>query len=435
MQDVFGLVSVQAAACPKPLAGEAEERQSMDIICVLDVSGSMQGEKISQVQDATRFIVEQADPKDRLSLVAFNSNATRVLRLRKMNNEGKNDANVSTLRLAAGGGTSIAAGLDMALSVMERRRQRNKVSAILLLTDGQDGSTRNRLPELLRRAAQANCTVYAFGFGQNHDAALLSDLAEQAQTPFTFVEDTDKVREAFAGAVGGLSSIIAQSVELTLKCHVPLKAIHTPFPLQKTEHEATVTIPDMFALERRDILVELSVPANSAGASETTTLLEASARYVDLRGNRSVQTAPVVMEAHRVEEPQPEAEPDEEVSAQRERVEVTHALEIATQASDLGQFDEALRVIDACDERLKAAKKKSPMSVPLGQELEDARNRMRSSACWEQGGRAEIRDATQMHRMQRCTNVMQAEGKSMKSSKAMYCSLNQFISIKKSKCR
>merc|ERR1711988_445486 len=122
-------------------------------------------------------------------LVAFNSSATRVLRLRKMNAEGKNDGNVSTLRLSAGGGTSIAAGLDMALSIMERRRQRNKVSAILLLTDGIDGSTRGRLPALMKRAADAHVSIYAFGFGKDHDANLLADLAEAAQTPFTFVEN------------------------------------------------------------------------------------------------------------------------------------------------------------------------------------------------------------------------------------------------------
>jgi len=286
-QDVFGLVTVQAGSVPEPPAGQEAERQPMDIVCVLDVSGSMQGDKIRQVQDATRFIIEQADPKDRLGMVAFNSNATRVLRLRKMNAEGKNDGSVATLRLSAGGGTSIAAGLDMALSVMERRRQRNKVSAILLLTDGKDGSTRGRLPELLRRAAEANCAVYAFGFGRDHDAALLSEIAEQAQTPFTFVEDTDKIREAFAGAVGGLTSIVAQKVELTLKCQVPLKKVHTPFPLQQTEFEATVTIPDMFALERRDMLVELAVPADSDGDRQMI-LLEASARYTDLRSDRLV---------------------------------------------------------------------------------------------------------------------------------------------------
>merc|ERR1712178_126530 len=100
--------------------------------------------------------------------------------------------------------------------------------------------------------------------------------------------------EAFAGAVGGLSSVVAQQVELTLTCHVPLKTVHTAFPLQQGELQAKVMIPDMFALERRDILVELAVPASSDGA-EQTVLLEACARCTDLRSNRLVQTTPVVM--------------------------------------------------------------------------------------------------------------------------------------------
>merc|ERR1711964_252154 len=105
----------------------------------------------------------------------------------------------------------------------------------------------------------------------------------------------------------------------------------------------------------------------------------------DLRGNRLVQTAPVLMEVRRVDEPQPEAEPDEEVSAQRERLEVTRALQDAAEASDRGQFDQALQVIEACDNRMKSAKKKTPVSESLGLELADARNRMQSRAVWEQG--------------------------------------------------
>lgn len=435
-QDVFGLVTIQAAPAPKPAEGaDAAERQPIDIVCVLDVSGSMQGDKIRQVQDATRFIIGQADPKDRVSIVAFNNRASRVIRLCKMNAEGKNDANVATLRLSAGGGTSIAAGLDVALSVMEQRRQRNKVSAILLLTDGQDGSTRGRVPDLLRRAAAANCTVYTFGFGRDHDAALLSEIAEQARTPFTFVEDTEKIGEAFAGAVGGLTSIVAQQIEVSLKCRVPLKTIHTPFPLQQSSpQDATITIPDMFALERRDILVELAVPADGDGAGQMI-LLEASAQYTDLKRNVLVQTAPVAMEAQRVEEPQPEAEPDEEVSAQRERVEVTRTLQDAAAASDRGQFEDALHMLDEADKRMKCAKKQSPLTEALGQELADARNRMRSRSMWEQGGRAECLDAAQMHKMQRCTNMMQSSEAPMKMSKAMYCSPTQDAWIQTSKSR
>jgi Mg-chelatase subunit ChlD len=437
-QDVFGLITIQAAAAPvpdpsAPSQTAEQERQPMDLICVLDVSGSMRGSKIQQVQDATRFLVEQATPKDRISIVTFNSDAARPLRLRKMDADGKNSANVATYQLHAGGGTSIAAGLSMALSVMEQRRQRNKVSSILLLTDGQDGSTRHQLPALIARAQQANCSVYAFGFGSDHDAALLSELAEQAQTPFTFVEDTSKIRECFAGAVGGLTSIVAQGIELTIAGHVPVKHVHTPFTMQRhSETSVTITIPDVFAGERRDVLVELAVPAADAGGHAK--LLESYVRYTDLRSEGVVQTSPVVMETSLVEEPQPEAEPDEEVSAQRERVEVTRALQEAAAQSDRGQFEEAQRVLGVADNRLKSKKMKSHLSEALGSELADAQDRMRSRSMWEGAGRAEVIDGLQMHKMQRCTNMMSsASSKVQKSSKQMYCNATQSAWVSKSK--
>merc|ERR1719450_825367 len=193
---------------------------------------------------------------------------------------------------------------------MEQRRERNRVSALLLLTDGIDGSARHRLPGLVARARAAGCALYGFGFGADHDAGLLSELAEQAETPFTYVEDTERVPEVFAG-------------------------------------------------ERRDVLVELVVPAAEGGA---TVLLEASARYLDLtrRGGAGApaQSPAVAMEAVRVAEPQPEAEPDEEVSAQRERVEVTQALQQAAAHSDEGRFEAAQQVLEAADQRLESTGKK-----------------------------------------------------------------------------
>merc|ERR1712118_201555 len=251
-----------------------------------DVSGSMTGSKIRFLQDAMRFVIDQADPADRISIVTFNHGAQRVLRLRKMNEQGKNDATVAVLQLIAGGGTSIAAGLDVALDVMEQRRHQNKVSAILLLTDGQDYSTRPQIPSLVARAQRVGASLYAFGFGADHDAGLLSELAEQATTPFTFVEDEEHIREAFAGAVGGLSSVVAQKVELTVNCQVPLTEVHTPFPVQRrSDGNITVTIPDMFAGERRDIVVELAASPNA------TQLLTASARFFDLQQSVTSQTS------------------------------------------------------------------------------------------------------------------------------------------------
>jgi len=233
--------------------------------------------------------------------------------------------------------------------------------------------------------------------------------------------------------VGGLCSIVAQAVELTITSHVPLKEIHTPFTtVRSSDTSAVVTIPDIFSGERRDILVELAVPAGGDAVGQTT-LLEAHLRFTDLRSGSVVQTPPVVMEALRVEEPQPEAEPDQEVSAQRERIEITRALQQAADQSDNGRFAEAQQVLDMAGERMKSNRTKTAMSEALCEELSDARSRMRSRTMWEGGGRAEVHDATQMHKMQRCTNLMQSSASAQKSSKKMYCNAVQSSWISSSK--
>jgi len=428
-QDVFGLVTVQAAeAAPKP---QAKERQPLDIICVLDVSGSMTGNKIQLVQDAVRFVIRESGAQDRLSIVAFNHQARRTVRLRRMNANGKDEAQNSVLRLAAGGGTSIASGVEMAVEIAERRRQRNPVTAIMLLTDGQDGSSRNRLPALVSRAQRAGCALYAFGFGADHDAALLSNLAEQAQTPFTFVEDVENISAAFAGAIGGLSSVVAQSVKVVIDCSVQLKALHTPFPTERTGNRAVVQIPDLLAGERRDVLLELSVPQVR---EEETKLLEASASYWDLAAEAVGQTHVVSMTASRpADEPQPEIEPDAEVTSQRHRVEVAQTLEEAAAHGDAGQFDAAQQVLEAQGRKMKASKCMTPISENLVLELQDAQNRMQSRSSWEHGGMAEVKDAMNMHYRQRTTNCSISKASTRcASSKAMYLNSVQTSWIKRS---
>merc|ERR1740129_86574 len=183
-----------------------------------------------------------------------------------------------------------------------------------------------RIPDLISRCRQANCSLYTFGFGKDHDAALLASMAEQAMSPFTFVESVAQIRQTFAGTIGGLSSVVAQNIELSLTCRAALKAVHIPFAvLKSTDQQATVLIPDIFAGEKRDILVELDVPvyggseeeAEDAAVQSRSVLLQAVAKYRDLRRNLVLRTPLVTMTAERPDEMQLGLEPDEEVSAQR----------------------------------------------------------------------------------------------------------------------
>jgi len=436
-KQVFGLVTLTASAASQHSSAATPNvhRQPMDLVCVLDVSGSMTGQKISLVQQAMRFIIDNAQSQDRVSIVTFNHYATRPLRLRRMDAEGKSDATAATLRLCASGGTDIASGLHTGITVMESRRQKNKVAAVLLLTDGQDRGSHRKVFSLVERLPQAGCGLYAFGLGADHDAVLLSKIAEQATTPFTFVEDVEHIRQAFAGAVGGLGSVVAQQIELSLECKAVLTAVHTPFPVQRcSDTKVLVKIPDIFNQEKKDILVELSVPAepkDDEGAQHTT-LLEASAKYEEVRGGSMLQTPRVAMVMQTCDELQPEAEPDEEVSAQRERVEVAQALKEASAHSDQGNYEAAQQVISNTQQSIRSKKTATQMTPTLLLELEDASSRMASQSTWELGGQAEVRDATQTFLTQRCTNVSVSRRSSViKESKTLYCSRSSIEMIDK----
>merc|ERR1719296_183527 len=125
----------------------------------------MNGEKLELVQQAVTFLIKESQSHDRISIVAFNHEATRVLKLCRMEQQGRDQALKAVEELYSSGGTCIPFGVEMALEVVERRRHRNPVIAILLLIDGQDGSQGTDYSDLLERAQSTGCSLYTCGFG------------------------------------------------------------------------------------------------------------------------------------------------------------------------------------------------------------------------------------------------------------------------------
>ena len=64
---------------------EGGTRTGVDLICVLDVSSSMNGKKIALVKDTMKFLLEALTPQDRLSIITFNDKGTRNTPLRPVN--------------------------------------------------------------------------------------------------------------------------------------------------------------------------------------------------------------------------------------------------------------------------------------------------------------------------------------------------------------
>ncbi|TVU48415.1 hypothetical protein EJB05_08051 [Eragrostis curvula] len=126
----------------------ASTRAPLDLVTVLDVSGSMAGDKISLLKHAMSFVIQTLGPNDRLSVITFSSTARRLFPLRRMTLTGRQQALQAVSSLVASGGTNIADGLRKGAKVIEDRRLKNPVCSIILLSDGQDTySDRTQLNE------------------------------------------------------------------------------------------------------------------------------------------------------------------------------------------------------------------------------------------------------------------------------------------------
>lgn len=219
---------------------------------------------------------------------------------------------------------------------------------------------------------------------------------------------------------------------MRIECVQPgasLVKVHTTFvtePLHAMGGEegdlkegAVVQIADLFAGEKKDLLLELKVPQLPEGAeTESTELIKARVRYYDMAQKGTVETSFVALELERraggtaaegdEQQPQPEMEPDEEVADHRERVEVTNALELCIAECERENFTKAQELIQGRKKQLaencaRRKKGRTPMLEALAGELEDAERRVSSSSAFNAGGRAEMSDAMNMHRRQRVT--------------------------------
>lgn len=95
----------------KETAKGEKSRPGIDLMCVIDVSGSMSGTKIELVKKSLSYIVELLGESDRISLITFESFASRLIPLLRVTPSNIQKIQEAIGTLSGRGGTSIFAGM------------------------------------------------------------------------------------------------------------------------------------------------------------------------------------------------------------------------------------------------------------------------------------------------------------------------------------
>ncbi|NJK32827.1 MAG: TonB family protein [Deltaproteobacteria bacterium] len=187
-EDGFFMLLVQP-----PLEVDPARIVPKDVILVVDQSGSMQGPKWEQAQQAAAFVLDNLNPEDRFNVVVFSTGA-RVFSDSLESPAAAAEAADWVNSLQAEGGTDINLALNVALEMADT----NRPTTVLFMTDGYIGNEAEIFK--LVDASIGDARLFSLGVGSAPNRYLLDGLARAGRGTVTYAavgEDLDPVVERF----------------------------------------------------------------------------------------------------------------------------------------------------------------------------------------------------------------------------------------------
>jgi len=191
-----------------PGAAAQSEALRRDLVAVIDVSGSMSGEKIAQAKLALTQLVGSLRETDRFRLVAFSGDVRRYASgWTNASAANRSDAATWIRSLEAEGGTNIAGALAEAYA---EAPDAEALGVVVFLTDGLPSVGESDPERIAERAepGRGRFRVFAFGVGDDVNTYLLDRLTERARGTTEYVRPGENIERA----MGALSAKVATPV-------------------------------------------------------------------------------------------------------------------------------------------------------------------------------------------------------------------------------
>jgi Ca-activated chloride channel family protein len=173
----------------------SDEDAPVSLGVVFDVSGSMSGDKISKAREALAKFIDTSHSRDEYFLIGFNNRAQLLL-----DRTRDSDSLLEKLTFVQTKGQT--ALYDATYLGVERvSRGTHPKRAILLISDGQDNSSRYTFTELRRLLKESDVIIYAVGIVDGHDDSQLGYTGRA-------------ILEELAGVSGGKAFFPSTSAEM-----------------------------------------------------------------------------------------------------------------------------------------------------------------------------------------------------------------------------
>jgi Ca-activated chloride channel family protein len=163
---------------PKPEVVEAMlkswqeyAKKPSQVVIVVDISGSMEGEKMTAMQSTLFTYINNLGLKEEVALITFSSEINQPVII-KGTPESKNQGIKYISSLQANGGTSLYDSALYARNWLKQNLKPDAINAVLILTDGQDSGKGITLEQLKQQLGESGfnsderIAFFTIGYGE-----------------------------------------------------------------------------------------------------------------------------------------------------------------------------------------------------------------------------------------------------------------------------
>jgi Ca-activated chloride channel family protein len=195
--------------------GMTNVRAPLNISLVLDKSGSMEGQKIKNLREAAKNVIDLLDVSDYVSIIAFSDQVYTIAPSTMAST--KDDLKREIDRIRDGGGTAMSGGIRRGLRELEKNLTPDRLNRMLLLTDGQTFGDEDQCQKLGAEMGPKGVVIQALGLGEDWNEDLLDQVAEASGGKADFIETPEEINAFFQEAVQRMQATVVQNGQLIMR--------------------------------------------------------------------------------------------------------------------------------------------------------------------------------------------------------------------------
>lgn len=363
-QDTDNHLVVSLAA---PSLDWVKERAKICVLPVIDLSGSMRGNKLEYAKKSVLKLIEHLRPGDFAGIYGFESQVHALVPPQEITAEFKEKLKNEVGKLQCLGGTNFSAGLLESIRVMKSLDlPANFVQRVIMFTDGQptEGVTDPQAILRMMKEALGSTTVSAFGYGSvgggtwdGCDQDFLTEVSKSGKGNYAYVREPDAALAAFGKELGGLLSAYASDLCVDVEPvngHQVTKVVTDVEAEEDVTGQVEVKLSDLLAEETRHLVFSVKLAKQGKAFPRESTVFNIKVRYSVLEqdGKKVSKTLEVKAKVQFVKPDDAQKEPDKDVDAIVGLAQMIRAQIEAEELAKQGHYQQAVQVMTETSENL-----------------------------------------------------------------------------------